>query len=201
MEARVATERDLEPATELLTAAFAGDPVWGWAFPDRADLEAWWRFNIRSALRFPWVWVLGDFAAVAMWIPPGESELTEEEEAQVEPMVRRLAGPRATEVLELLERFESSHPGDGPPHFYLSLLGTDPARRGHGYGMTLLEHNLDLIDREQMPAYLESSNPGNDPRYERRGFRRVGEFNRPDEKLTVATMWRDARSDRIADDR
>jgi len=23
------------------------------------------------------------------------------------------------------------------------------------------------------------------------GFRRVGEFNRPDERLTVATMWRE----------
>jgi hypothetical protein len=46
-----------------------------------------------------------------------------------------------------------------------------------------------------VPAYLESSNPANDPRYERRGFRRVGEFNRPDEELTVATMWRDARKE------
>jgi GNAT superfamily N-acetyltransferase len=190
----VATEDDLEPATQLLTAAFATDPVWGWAFPDRSDLETWWRFSIRSALRFPWVWVLGDFAAVAMWIPPGESELTSEEEAEVEPMIRDLAGPRAEQLLELLERFESSHPGR-PPHYYLSLLGTDPARRGNGYGMALLEQNLAAIDAEGMPAYLESSNPANDPRYESRGFRRVGEFNRPDEELTVATMWRDARKE------
>jgi hypothetical protein len=44
-----------------------------------------------------------------------------------------------------------------------------------------------------MPAYLESSNPDNDARYESRGFRRVGEFTRPDEGATVARMWRDAR--------
>jgi GNAT superfamily N-acetyltransferase len=194
VEARVATDADLEPATELLTAAFAADPVWGWAFPDRSDLEAWWRFSIRSALRFPWVRVLGDFAAVAIWIPPGESELTAQEEAEVEPMIRDLAGPRAEQLLELLERFESSHP-DRPPHYYLSLLGTDPARRGHGHGMALLEQCLAAIDAEGMPAYLESSNPANDPRYERRGFRRVGEFNRPDEELTVATMWRDVRKE------
>jgi GNAT superfamily N-acetyltransferase len=190
VEVRVATESDLEPVTELLTAAFASDPVWGWAFPDPADLMAWWRFNIRSALRFPWVWVLGDFAAASMWIPPGESELTEEEEARVESIVDELAGPRAGEILELLDRFETSHPADGTPHYYLSLLGTDPARRGHGHGMALLELNLALIDEERMPAYLESSNPGNDARYERRGFRRVGGFKRPDEQSTVATMWR-----------
>jgi GNAT superfamily N-acetyltransferase len=193
VEARIATEHDLEPVTQLLTAAFENDPVWGWAFPDRADLEVWWRFNIRSALRFPWVRILGDFAAVAVWIPPGEAELTAEEEAEVEPMLRSLTGPRTDEILELLERFERSHPTDRPPHYYLSLLGTDPARRGFGFGMMLLEQSLATIDAESMPAYLESSNPGNDPRYERRGFRRVGGFERPGGKLTVSTMWRDAR--------
>jgi hypothetical protein len=44
-----------------------------------------------------------------------------------------------------------------------------------------------------MPAYLESSSPDNDKRYERVGFRRVGEFYTPDASRTVATMWRDAR--------
>ena len=191
MEARIATERDLDSVTGVLTAAFESDPVWGWAFPDRADLEVWWRFNIRSALRLSWVWILGDFAAVSMWIPPGESELTAEEEAQVEPMIKELVGSRAPQVMELLERFDSSHP-ERPPHYYLSLLGIDPAHRGQGHGMALLEQNLATIDAEGLPAYLESSNPMNDPRYEQRGFRRIGEFTRPDEQLTVATMWRDA---------
>jgi len=44
-----------------------------------------------------------------------------------------------------------------------------------------------------MPAYLESSNPDNDKRYERVGFRRVGEFATPDGSRKVATMWREAR--------
>jgi GNAT superfamily N-acetyltransferase len=191
MDARVAAERDLEAITQVLTGAFETDPVWGWAMPDRADLEAWWRFNIRSALRHDWVWVLGDFAAVAMWIPPGVSELTAEEEAEVEPMIHELVGLRAPEVMELLERFEAAQP-EMPAHYYLSLLGTDPARRGNGYGMALLELTLEMIDAEGMPAYLESSNPDNDPRYERRGFRRIGDFDRPDGAHTVARMWRDA---------
>jgi hypothetical protein len=71
VDTRIATDSDLDGATELLTDAFATDPVWAWALPDRVGLEAWWRFNIRSALRHSWVWVLEDFAAVAMWIPPG----------------------------------------------------------------------------------------------------------------------------------
>ena len=44
-----------------------------------------------------------------------------------------------------------------------------------------------------MPAYLESSNSANDPRYERLGFERVGGFTRPDEAVSVSTMWRAGR--------
>ncbi len=44
-----------------------------------------------------------------------------------------------------------------------------------------------------MPAYLESSNPANNARYERVGFERIGSFSTPDGSQTVATMWREPR--------
>jgi GNAT superfamily N-acetyltransferase len=190
-EARVAGEGDLDRLTAVLTAAFKTDPLWSWVFPDPTDLEVWWRFCIGSALRYPWVWIAGDFAAVSVWIPPGGIELTEEEEEQVEPLVRELAGPRTPVVMEVLERFEASHPSDRP-HYYLSLLGTDPDQRGQGLGMGLLTDNLERIDAEGVPAYLESSNPDNNARYERMGFKRVGEFTTPGGERTVGTMWREA---------
>ncbi|MDX6542147.1 MAG: hypothetical protein QOI71_3757, partial [Gaiellales bacterium] len=171
---------------------FRDDPLWSWAFPDREKLEVWWRLYINSALRYPWVWVAGDYAAASVWIPPGESELTEGEEQQLEPRLEDLVGPRAPALMELLQRFEDSHPRDRP-HYYLSLLGTHPDSRGSGIGMALLADNLARIDAEGMPAYLESSNPVNDRRYERLGFRRTGEFSTPDGSHTVATMWREAR--------
>jgi GNAT superfamily N-acetyltransferase len=77
------------------------------------------------------------------------------------------------------------------PHFYLSLLGTDPAHRGKGLGMALLAENLALIDAEGMPAYLESSNPVNNRRYESVGFVAVGELSTPDDAHVVTTMWRE----------
>ena len=186
----MATLEDLDAVTETMTAAFASDPLWGWAFPDTAALRTWWRFSIASAMRYPWVWVADDYAAASVWIPPGGVELTEEEEAGVEDLLADLIGARAAEVLELLERFEASHPADAE-HYYLSLLATHPEHRGKGLGMALLAENLELIDAQGASAYLESSNPGNDPRYERRGFKRVGSFDRPDGGLTVSTMLRD----------
>jgi hypothetical protein len=55
----------------------------------------------------------------------------------------------------------------------------------------LLAENIARIDAEGKPAYLESSNPANDSRYERLGFRRSAEFSTPDGEHTVTTMWRE----------
>lgn len=94
--------------------------------------------------------------------------------------------------MELLERFEEAHPRERP-HYYLSLLGTHPEQRGRGLGMSLLAANLELIDEQGMPAYLESSNAVNDRRYEALGFERVGAFCTPDGAVTASTMWREPR--------
>ena len=58
--------------------------------------------------------------------------------------------------------------------------------------MGLLAANLAAIDELGLPAYLESSNRSNDHRYERLGFRQVGEFAAPNGGPTIACMWRDA---------
>lgn len=193
MTARVATPADADGVIDTLWQAFGTDPLWRWAFPDHAGLEPFWRLLIGSAMRTPWAFTTEDHAAASVWIPPGGLELTPEEEDQVEPLLDRLIGSRAADVLELLERFDAAHPHDRP-HFYLSLLGTQPGHRGRGVGMALLAENLLTIDAEGMPAYLESSNPANDASYERIGFERIGGFTTPDGAHTVSTMWREPRS-------
>jgi GNAT superfamily N-acetyltransferase len=183
MRSRPATRSDLDDITATLTAAFAGDPVWRWAFPDLADLEALWRLLLGSALRYPWVRMFDDATAVALWIPPGGTELTAQEAAQLEEQFDE-------RIIELFGRFEHAHP-DGPPHYYLSLLGTRPDQRGNGLGMALLAECLEQFDAEGVPTYLESSNPANDARYEGVGYRKVGSFSTPDGAHTLATMWRE----------
>jgi GNAT superfamily N-acetyltransferase len=190
MRSRPATRSELADVTATLTAAFAADPLWRWAFPRLEDLEVLWRFMIGSALRYRWVRLLDGCTAATLWIPPGGTELTEQEQAELPALLARLIGDRASEVLELMDRLEAAHPHDRP-HFYLSLLGTDPAHRGKGLGMALLAENLALIDAEGMPAYLESSNPVNNRRYESVGFVAVGELSTPDDAHVVTTMWRE----------
>jgi GNAT superfamily N-acetyltransferase len=188
------TAAEADEVTELFTLAFYDDPTWGWAFPDRdrrlAHHRAWWGLYVHSAVPYGWAWVTDDGGAAAQWIPPGEPELSEEDEARVEPQLRELVGSHADEVLTLLETFESNHPRQ-TPHYYLSLLGTHPGHRGKGKGMGLLAATLAQIDEQGIPSYLESSNRANDHRYERLGFVQVGEFAAPGGGPSVACMWRD----------
>jgi len=95
-------------------------------------------------------------------------------------------------VLETFDRFEQAAPEE-PPFYYLSLFGTRPDRRGEGIGMRLLAENLAVIDEAKAPAYLESTNPANNARYEGAGFARHGEFSSPGGERVVTTMWRQAR--------
>ena len=123
---------DLDGVTATLTAAFATDPLWSWAFPDPDDLSVWWRYFIASALRYPWVWISGEYAAASVWIPPDGIELTDEEERGVEPLIRDLIGARCDDIIELLNRFEASHPRD-EPHYYLSLWEHTPSVEVRGW--------------------------------------------------------------------
>ena len=190
VSARVATPAEFDDVVGILSAAFFHDPLWTWAFPDSNDRAAWWRVCIGSAMRYPWTWITDDQSAASVWIPPDGCELTPQEEADIPRLIATLCKDRSEAVLDLLGRFDDAHPTERP-HYYLSMLGIRPERSGQGRGMALLADNLTQVDDARMPAYLESSNPANNARYERLGFQQVGEFTTPDREHTVATMWRE----------
>jgi GNAT superfamily N-acetyltransferase len=193
--ARVATAADIEPIVATMTTAFLDDPMWGPAFPDverrPAQAAAFWRVFVASSLRFPWMLVTDRVESAALWVPPGEAELTHEEEAGFGDFLVTLVGREAAAgILGIFESLESVHPSE--PHYYLSLLGTHTAHRGRRLGMGLLTENLARIDTLGAPAYLESCNPANNRRYESVGFIAADRITIPSGHV-VTTMWRPAR--------
>jgi ribosomal protein S18 acetylase RimI-like enzyme len=62
------------------------------------------------------------------------------------------------------------------PHWYLTLIAVDPVKRGKGYGAALMSHALEIIDRDQRPAFLESTNAANLSLYKRFGFELLAEI-------------------------
>src|SRR5262245_4324633 len=190
--ARIASEADLDAAVATIVAAFDQDPLWSWLFPDpqrRPDQHAAvFRLYAESALPKGGVWMADERAsAVAIFTPPGERELSEAAEEDLQWLIRASLEDHGPAVVETLERFAAATP-PGPPFYYLSFLGTRPDSRGRGIGMALLAELVAQADREGRPIYLESTNPANTPRYGRLGFDGQTEFTTPDNSHIVTTM-------------
>jgi ribosomal protein S18 acetylase RimI-like enzyme len=192
---RQARSAELAAVTQIFAVGFSQDPVWGeWTFPDLADrvslLQEFWRPYVVAAAKYDGVIVTENLSAVALWVPPDTADLDEEDEAEVEQMLPRVCGSRASLLEAGWEAFGRSRPESS--HWYLSLLATDPASRGRGAGMGLVARHLERVDADGLPAYLESTNTRNVDRYERAGFRLDGYFDLP-EGPRVDRMWRDGR--------
>jgi GNAT superfamily N-acetyltransferase len=194
--ARAATPADVPAVCACLASAFYEDPLWGhWAFPDQAErvreLPRLMRFWVLGALPHGWVRVSQHVEAVAVWLPPGAPEMSDEQQSEFEAFAAGALGRRAPDLMELFERFERHHPSEAP-HYYLSLWGTHRDSAGRGIGAELIEQCLAEIDEQRMPTYLESTNPVNVPRYEALGFAAVDRFSAP-HGPSIASMWREAR--------
>lgn len=112
---------------------------------------------------------IGDFAAVALWFPPHTEP---DGDAVVAEVNRSIAPNQHGDFFALLEQMDSAHPKY--PHWYLPWFGVDAAQQNKGLGGELMRQCLAFVDRDRLPAYLESPNPRNLPFYERHGFEVTG---------------------------
>src|SRR6476661_8293043 len=196
LEIRVAGPGDLDALTAIMATAFRNDPVWGeYSFPgsrERLDrASAFWRAYLAAMLRHGWSFLAPGDESAAVWVPPGERELTAEQEHELEALLRQLLGDaQAAIVFDVIERLEAAHPR-AEPHHQLSLFGTHEDHRGRGIGMALLDACLERVDADASPAYLESTNPANESRYRSRGFEPYAHVVLAG-GAEVTTMWRPA---------
>lgn len=190
IEVMNAHPQEEDEVLDVITSAFSADPVWSWAFPSVIARQRYMRLLVNASLRFPYVFKTANFESVCIWIPPGEPELNEQQEASIPNLLNELVGLRADVVSELFSRFGNAHP-HYEPHYYLSLFGTHKKQRGCGIGMALLRDNLARIDADKMPAYLESTNPMNNLLYESVGFKAISSFTVPENGAVVTGMWRE----------
>ena len=169
----VATSIDEAQGIATIVLAFAADPVARWTWPRAHDYLAGMprlisafggaAFARRTAYR------TDGCTGVALWLPPG----THPDEDMLGTIVRETVGESIRDnVFAVFERMAQYHPSE--PHWYLPLIGVDPAHQGQGHGDTLMTYALRRCDEDQVPAYLESTNPRNVALYLRHGFEALG---------------------------
>ena len=180
---------------ETLTRAFADDPPCRWMYPDeRQYLRYFPRFAEvfgGAAIAAGTALLSGRNAGVALWLAPGSAP---DEEALAALVDESVADRDRKDAFALFDEMGRRHPDQ--PHWYLPLIGVDPAVQGRGYGSALLSHGLRLCDRASLPAYLEATSPRSVPLYERHGFKVVGEI-RVGRCPPIVPMLRPARHEKV----
>jgi ribosomal protein S18 acetylase RimI-like enzyme len=164
-------EQDLVIGT--LVRAFSGDPAARWLYSDSQRYLEYFPSFVKAfagaAFEHDTAFCVDNCAGAALWLPPGSHS---DEKALLTLLQDSIPERHRAEVVGVLDQMDRYHPAE--PHWYLPMIGVDPAKQGQGYGSALLKHVLERCDGENKLAYLESSSPKNIPLYERHGFELLG---------------------------
>lgn len=191
IDVRVAAASEADAVLDTLMLAFSTDPCLRYLLWSPAAFFKGFRPFATgmggAAVGQGTAWLADDGAAAALWLPPGASSDRDAMLAVIGELAREEKLPVLGEVGETMAAY---HPEE--PHWYLAMIGVDPARQGLGYGSAILKESLRRCDEEGVMAYLESSNPRNVPLYERYGFEVMG-FVQPGDFPGIYPMVRQPR--------
>lgn len=189
---------DVDTVVDVLARAFDDDPLACYLFGSdrvrRRGLRRFFRTQLGLAMRgVGELWTTDGVRGAALWIPPlarpGAMPLPWRDALRLAPVLMDLvAGGRVVGAMRLLAEIERLRPT--VPHWYLATLGTDPPWQGRGVGSSLLADRLAEIDRQGLPAHLESSKERNVPFYARHGFEVTRTVASDDDGVTLWLMWR-----------
>lgn len=188
---RRAEAADAQALVGLLSRAFENEPLVGWLTGERRRREYLFAALLEQALPHGFVYTTADRAAVAVWLPPGAWGLSLPRQLLLLPrMLRAIGFSRLPRRLRGIAALHAEHPR--APHYYLQLLGVEPARQGQGLGSAVLRPVLRVCDAEGFDAHLETASEANLALYRRHGFRVRHELRVPPDGPRTWFMWRPA---------
>lgn len=190
---RRAGPEDFGAIAAMLARAFYDDPLTVWFYPnDKRRLARARRFfgiRLRQLADQNLIFTTPDHSGAALWTLPGRWREDLGQSLLLLPMLPVLL-PRIVRSTRAAREIERRHPT--APHYYLSVIGTDPDRQGGGVGSALLGPVLRRCDAEGIAAYLESSKESNLDFYARHGFAVTEGIELP-KGPPLWFMWREPR--------
>lgn len=191
MTIKIALPSEEAGAIDALILAFSTDPMARWSLPDPRKYLAAFPSIARafggSAFARGTSYIADGFTGTALWLPPGAGP---DEETLLRILNENAGDDIKEDMPRIFEQMQKFHPTE--PHWYLPMIGVDPAHQGAGVGSALMTEALKAVDRDGLIAYLESSNPKNVSLYERHGFEIIGEIQSGNSPV-VRPMLRRAR--------
>jgi ribosomal protein S18 acetylase RimI-like enzyme len=189
----------VEDAAGVLLRSFADDPGLCFVLPDATDRDRLGPSLARAVVHYAVRWgaplVTRDVVrGVALWFPPDAPAPTDRDLAEtgLADIPERIGPGAWRRFKRLLDHLDALHPRHAPePHWYLAMLGVDPAWQRQGIGDALMRPVFAAADRDGYCCYLEAPTAGNARYYARRGFRVVAETDVPDSAVRVWLMRRE----------
>jgi len=190
----LATRADLPAVGASLARAFATDPVWQWLVPDRRRFQRratqLMRAITQMHLATGSVWTTPGAGATGVWAPPKKFRTPASQFVRVAHRFVPAAGIAGMRRFATVATLDDLHPGE--PHWYLALLGTDPAHQGRGLASAVMQPAMAAADAAGVGCYLESSKESNISFYRRHGFEVTGTHDLDHGAgPRVWLMWRD----------
>ena len=188
---RSATKRDVGPMTEALVRAFAREPFHQWMVPDAdawaAKAPKYFTSYIKMILRDGYADTVDGGHGGALWLSPDKPGGGMLSRFLVPFVLWRLAGQKFSDVWGVIPLINRHRPQD--PHWYLDILGVDPAHDRSGIGSALLAHGLKRCDQSGEAVFLDTLSADNTRFYEKHGFDITANFTLPS-GLSIWTMVR-----------
>lgn len=126
-------EASADAALATLTLAFVTDPAARWSWPQANDFLRSFPLLARAfggrSFALGTAYGVEGGAGVALWLPPNVSA---DEEALVSLIERTAPASIQQDAAGVFEQMAGFHPHE--PHWYLPLIGVDPARQGQRLG-------------------------------------------------------------------
>jgi ribosomal protein S18 acetylase RimI-like enzyme len=187
-----ATGADLPRIATTLARAFFDDPVFRWTCPDeqrrRRLLPAFFALIAETLQRHDEIHLSADATGAALWAPPGQPPVSDEQADALGRRLEQIAGVDAERIFAISKLIDEHHPPGS--YYFLQFIGVEPTGQGRGTGSALLAQMLERCDQEGARAYLDATSEHNKRLYERHGFL-AGAPYAPDGGPLLWPMWRE----------
>ncbi len=177
------TTKERDAAAAVLGRAFAEYDMLRHYFPDENQrhtvADSFVLIALSVCLKYGEVYATSDkMEGVAAWLPPGRAPfgIWQVVRSVPLPVIVRFARQGAGRMQAYGRFVDNLHRKLLPePHWYLQVIGVDPACHGRGFSGRLIRPVLERIDRECMPCALETNIDKNVAIYRRFGFEVISE--------------------------
>ena len=192
------TRKDRDAGAAVLGRAFTEYEMLRYYFQDEAERHAvavtFGFIALSVCLKYGEAYASSaKMEGVAAWLPPGKAPFGGWQIIRSVPLsVLFRFGRQGASRMQAYGRYiDNMHRKLVPyPHWYLQIIGVDPAYQGQGFSSQLVRPILERIDREHLPCFLETNTEKNVAIYRRFKFEVVSEDKIPGTEVTSFAMLR-----------